>query len=72
MGYQKTQSYALVSMSNKDVYYISVEAAKELMAAARQGDPTVFIETIDVKNRTRVMLNPQLVSSVVVREASDA
>lgn len=62
MGYE--QRYALVSMTNKDVYYLTKDAAKELMALI--GDPAIaFYETTDAKSGSKIMISIANVSSIV-------
>ena len=62
------KSYALVSMTNKDVYHVTVEVAREIQKKLARGGENPFIETIDTKNGMEVVLNVNHVSSVVVQE----
>lgn len=66
------QGFALVSMGNNDVYYVSVEAAKEIQKQLTREPSITFIETVDIKNHTRVIINVALVSSIVVKDGQDA
>lgn len=66
------KSYALVSMTNKDVYHVTIEVAREIQKKLARGAENPFIETIDTKNGMEVVLNVNHVSSVVVQERSHA
>lgn len=58
--------YALVSMTNKDVYYVSIGKGREIIS--KLGREVGFIETIDVKSGAEVSIAVHHVSSVVVQE----
>ena len=62
--------YALVSMTNKDVYYVTVEVAKDIQRklTVQHDYDTPFIHTTDVKSGAEVVLNVNHVSSVVIQE----
>lgn len=68
MGYEN-QRHALVSMTNKDVYYVSKQAAKELMAimAEPEKHPASY-QTTDVKSRSEISITVANISSVVIPE----
>jgi len=71
MGHQN-QGYALVSMSNGDVYYVSIDAAKEIKGQLTREPSITFIEAVDIKQHTRVTINVALVSSLVIKDSQDA
>lgn len=65
------QQFALVSMTNKDVYHVSIEDGKAILK--RIGRPiqpmeSGFFETVDIKSGAIISIAIQHVSSVVVRE----
>lgn len=64
MGYN--QQFALVSMSNKDVYYVTQAAAKELMALVEKQEQPEFYVVTDVKSGAEVAIATSNISSVVV------
>ena len=68
MGYQDN-SFSLVSMTNKDVYYVTEDTAKELMALVKSSKRPEFYEVTDVKNKTLVTIAIGNISSIVVKEA---
>lgn len=70
MGYQN-KSYALVSMTNKDVYYVTIHDGLEILKKLRNPSESGFFETIDVKSRAKISIAVQHVSSVVVKEGFD-
>lgn len=59
---------ALVSMTNKDVYYVTEAVAKKLMAIIGQSDAPAFFETVDQKSRSQIAIAIKNVSSVVIPE----
>lgn len=63
--------YALISMSNKDTYYVSIAVGREVQEAIASPNPSAFVKVYDIKNKTTVVLNLRLVSSIVVRGGSD-
>lgn len=69
MGYG--QQHALVSMTNKDVYYVTQQTAKELMTLMATPDkhPASF-ETIDSKSNSEIAITIVNVSSVVIPDKS--
>jgi hypothetical protein len=71
MGYQKVEPerYALVSMTNKDVYHVTRQTAKELMAlmAEPEKHPASY-ETTDAKSRSEIAITIANISSVVIPE----
>ena len=70
MGYQG-KGFALVSMTNKDVYYVSVADGNEILKRLRHPNDAGFFETTDIKQHTTVSIAIQHVSSVVVKEGND-
>ena len=67
MGYQN--QHPLVSMTNKDVYYLTKPDAKKLMAiiAEPENHPATF-ETTDAKSGSEISIAIKNVSSVVIPE----
>lgn len=61
--------YALVSMTNKDTYYVTIEAGKHILSLLSPIPSITFYETTDVKSGATVSIAIQHVSSVVVQEA---
>ena len=59
---------ALVSMTNKDVYYLTKQVAKELMAIIAEPERPAFFETVDAKSGSRIAIAIANVSSVVIPE----
>ena len=59
--------YALVAMSNKDTYFVSIEQGREVQKAMTAPKPPAFVRLYDIKNKTTVVVNPRFVSSIVVR-----
>lgn len=73
MGYEKQQR-PLVSMTNKDVYYVTAQTAKELKAIMREPEknPASF-ETTDARSGAEIAITIAEISSVVIpKEASNA
>lgn len=68
MGYQDNQRHALVSMTNKDVYYLTVDAVNALMAliATHGQQPQAFFETVDAKSGAKIAIAISNVSSIVI------
>lgn len=62
-------SYALISMTNKDVYYVSTQTANDIFLKIKSGeiDTEKFVETIDIKSNNRVAIAIDKISSVVVK-----
>lgn len=72
MGYQ--QQRPLVSMTNKDVYYVTKQTAKKLMAimAEPEKNPASY-ETTDARSGAEIAITIAEISSVVIpREADHA
>ena len=67
MGYQN-QGYALVSMTNKDVYYVTLAVAKELMQLIEKREQPEFFVVTDVKSGAEVAIATSNISSVVIQE----
>jgi hypothetical protein len=67
MGYQQ---YALVSMLNKDVYYIGIREAQRLEAWLETGTARTF-RTTDFKSGARLTLQLASISSIVVTGGED-
>lgn len=67
MGYQGN-GLALVSMTNKDVYYLTIDAAKTLKAliASHGQEPLTFFETVDAKSGSDISIAVANVSSIVI------
>lgn len=69
MGYQENQRHALVSMTNKDVYYVTKPTAKTLMARmAKPGEGKATYETVDAKSGAEIAITIANISSVVIPE----
>lgn len=66
MGYDNRN--ALVSMTNKDVYYVTQATAKKLMALIDSGDYPAFFETVDMKSRATIAIAMSNISSIVIPE----
>ena len=71
MGYDN-QGFALVSMTNKDVYYVGRDVAKKLMALVETGEQPEFFTVTDVKSGATVAIATANISSVVTRGGRDA
>ena len=69
MGYQN--QHPLVSMTNKDVYYLTRQAAKELKAIMRSPEKhdSIF-ETVDAKSGSEITITIAEISSVVIPKES--
>ena len=67
---QPASSYALVSMTNKDTYYISVELGRQLLKELTTDDTEnqkAFIETRDVRSGAEIGISLSNISSIVVK-----
>ena len=60
--------YALVSMTNKDVYYVSVEKGREIADKIGREADSVF--AIDIKSGSALNIAVHHVSSVVFPEGT--
>lgn len=60
--------YALVSMTNKDVYYVSIEKGREI--ADRVGRETGSVLATDIKSGAALNIAVHHVSSVVFPEGT--
>lgn len=69
MGHQGN-GFALVSMTNKDVYYVSLNDGREILSRLTRPTESGFFETVDVKSGATISIATQHVSSVVVKEGS--
>ena len=58
--------YALVSMTNKDVYYVSVEKGREIADKIGRGTDSVYV--IDIKSGAALNIAVHHVSSVIFPE----
>lgn len=58
--------YALVSMTNKDVYYVSVEAANKLLMVLTDREGASFFRTFDAKSGAQIAIALDNISSVVM------
>lgn len=65
---QENERLALVSMTNKDVYYLTRAVAKELMLLIAEPDAPAFFETVDAKSGSQIAIAIKNVSSVVIPE----
>lgn len=65
-----SQGFALVSMTNKDVYYVSNSDGSKILALLQRPTNQGFFQTIDVKSGATVSIAIHHVSSVVVKEGS--
>lgn len=70
MGSYQGNGFALVSMTNKDVYYVSIADGKKILLLLSHPPVNNFFETVDIKQHTTVSIAIQHVSSVVVKEGS--
>lgn len=68
MGYQD-KTYALISMTNKDVYYVSQAIAHEIMELLEKGTAPAFYMVVDTKSGAEVSIATANISSVVVKNA---
>ena len=66
MGYE--QRYALVAMTNGNVYHVTQEIAKELtdLIASHGQQPLTFYETVDAKTGAKIVLSIGQISSIVI------
>jgi len=64
----KNERLALVSMTNKDVYYLTRQVAKELMAIIAEPNAPAFFETVDARSGSTISIATKNVSSVVIPE----
>lgn len=66
MGYQD-DNFALVIMTNKDLYRVTLEDAKKIRAAMAEpaSHPNSF-ETVDAKNGSEISITIAVISSVVI------
>ncbi len=73
MGYNQIQR-PLVSMTNKDVYYVTKPDAKKLMAIMAEPEKnTSTFETTDAKSGAEIAITIAEISSVVIpKEVSHA
>lgn len=67
MGYNN-QGFALVSMTNKDVYYVSLADGKKILLLLNHPPDNNFFETTDIKSRATISIAIAHISSVVVKE----
>lgn len=65
---EQNNRLALVSMTNKDVYYLTKQVAKELMAIIAKSDAPAFFETVDARSGSTISIATKNVSSVVIPE----
>lgn len=65
MGETKNR-LALVSMTNKDVYYLSRAAATELMALIAESSSAAFFSIVDARSGAQIAIATKNVSSVVI------
>lgn len=65
---QTREHLALVSMTNKDVYYLTRASAKKLMALITAPDAPAFFETVDARSGNQIAIATKNVSSVVIPE----
>jgi hypothetical protein len=70
MGQKNTGSYALVVMTNKDVYYISLSDA-DMLGQCIESTIKLFY-TKDVKSGADLRLQTDNISSIVVEESRNA
>lgn len=70
MGYSN-EGFALVSMTNKDVYYVAASVANELMALIEKGEQPEFFVVTDAKSGATVAIATGNISSVVTKEGSN-
>lgn len=70
------KGFALVSMTNKDTYYVSIEHGNEILKLLENPNERAykggFFSTTDVKSGAVVSIAIRHVSSVVVKEAHHA
>lgn len=73
MGYEKQQR-PLVSMTNKDVYYVTKSDAKTLMSIMAEPEKKLAsFETTDARSGAEIAITIAEISSVVIpKEASNA
>lgn len=68
MGTNQNRGNILAVMTNKDVYFISAEAAKEL-EKAMQAEQIIF-ETVDVRSKLKLKIQVRNVSAIVEQEGN--
>ncbi len=66
------RGFALVSMTNKDVYYVSVQNGEEILRLLSRPDNTGFFQTTDIKSGATISIAISHVSSVVVKRGQHA
>lgn len=69
MGYNNS-GYALVSMTNKDTYYLQPSVAKELMALIEEHRQPKFFMVTDARSGATVAIATENISSIVVEEGA--
>lgn len=72
MGQQQGQGFSLVSMTNKDVYYIDTETARLIEFGMKHPEFPQPITFTEARSGDTVTINIPNVSSLVVKEAQDA
>lgn len=66
------KGFALVSMTNGDVYYVSIKDAKDMQRLLGNPSQPTFLETVDIKSGAYISIALNHISSVVVKEANHA
>ncbi len=66
------QQFALVSMTNKDVYHVTQTDGRKILMLLGRPNATGFFQTVDSKTGATVSIAVNHVSSVVVQEGGFA
>ena len=66
------QQFALVSMTNKDVYHVTQSDGKKILELLARPALNGFFQTVDSKTGATISIAVQHVSSVVVQEGGYA
>nr|DAH82377.1 MAG TPA: hypothetical protein [Caudoviricetes sp.] len=65
------KSDALVVMSNKDTYYVSIRTAQRIQLRLRKSSSEGFVIIKDIRTGAEITLNVSQISSVVIRSERD-
>lgn len=69
MGHQNqgSSSYSLIAMTNKDVYYVERDIAKELISLIETNELPMLFIMLDVKSGAEVAITTSNISSIVMK-----
>ena len=65
---QNNKGYALVSMTNNDVYYTNQKTALLIRGLLKNGERLRFVTFVDTKSGASVSVSLDNISSIVVKE----